>query len=758
MSNYKERVDSNLRNMGTPAKEWSALDIIGFQEVANDKGETVKMPVFDFSAIKGYKKPNTLYPAPASQSTTAWTNCELCGKNIKNVYWIKNDSKKYSLAVGSECVTHFDQGKSGKEIERNHKIQLAIMLDNDVYNLRQLLLKHKSKVQYNKRQYDVIDIDYYANKVSDKNADYEKRINKNLKTVQYDALLRPDKARNAHMIYVHYLVDALSPFYYEKELKKLSIGNSYSESKESIDKNLLSWFTRNEGKLEKVIKQTIDVLNAFEYTFHKEYISDYLEAKNKEIAPKQNEESTLSTDNNSLIFCKKTDLKGNTKEDWMYEVGEEYCDEKTSTIIDEFKFKLPKHTGKDTNFTDAIEYIRNNSKKGKADTTIQLLRAWYNRVQPYQDFNMLGASLLETDADVVNVAKVLNKYTQRVEIRNAIIEGKYEQAINDGKMSIKDVQRIIQSAGLDVPDIFKTKNKGSKPIEKEENEPFPSEENELSLYQYIEQNAKQIANMSLHQIEQLLQEKYPEYYQKNIVEIQESETLKKSELNSIKNAARTVLHEQKDISEVNKRLLKLRSAILLDADLLKLSKFISDNFRNSNALLRNNYDALPLSNLPKHSIKKIEPLIAPGKNEIDYLYIKNLIIPFNYHNMLNDAVIYGMPKSKVEKQLLDWRTKRGIQQEKILYAAVYLLSKLKTKYKFESVYMEQHNAHKAIEQKLYIAATLLDVQFAQGGNINPYAICTTSIGKKVGTLHRSQWKAKDLAKYEHCILSVKGKN
>lgn len=44
-----------------------------------------------------------------------------------------------------------------------------------------------------------------------------------------------------------------------------------------------------------------------------------------------------------------------------------------------------------------------------------------------------------------------------------------------------------------------------------------------------------------------------------------------------------------------------------------------------------------------------------------------------------------------------------------------------------------------------------------GGSLNPYAVCTTSIGKTEGTTKRSDWSKLGMDKFESCVLEVKSK-
>lgn len=50
-------------------------------------------------------------------------------------------------------------------------------------------------------------------------------------------------------------------------------------------------------------------------------------------------------------------------------------------------------------------------------------------------------------------------------------------------------------------------------------------------------------------------------------------------------------------------------------------------------------------------------------------------------------------------------------------------------------------------------------EFTEGKKkINPWAICTSQLGKEFGTRERSEWTKKQMAKYESCIQDVKSQN
>lgn len=111
---YNQAIAANLRHMGTPASDWTATPIKGVATTHDDKGASVVMPEFDFP--KGYNEAPTLYKAGSSQAC-----CELCGHTpIKNIYHLQNDKKRWTLIVGSECVTHFAE-KSGHEMTKEKR-------------------------------------------------------------------------------------------------------------------------------------------------------------------------------------------------------------------------------------------------------------------------------------------------------------------------------------------------------------------------------------------------------------------------------------------------------------------------------------------------------------------------------------------------------------------------------------------------------------------------------------------------------------
>lgn len=134
MKTYEKAVKENLAHMGTTMSEWSAVPVSGMNEIEGTGGQVVSMPVFDFPT--GYEKAPTLFA-----SDTSDTNCEWCGTRIKRLFWIQNHKRKWILSVGSECVTHFENGRSGKQLvkekiwEQNRDLlRSAIAAKHDLYS------------------------------------------------------------------------------------------------------------------------------------------------------------------------------------------------------------------------------------------------------------------------------------------------------------------------------------------------------------------------------------------------------------------------------------------------------------------------------------------------------------------------------------------------------------------------------------------------------------------------------------------------
>jgi hypothetical protein len=104
MTPYEQAITANYQHMGTSAAEWSATPI---------KSMDGGFANYDYPA--GYTSAPSLYRNTGNGENGC---CELCAHPIKNVFIIQNDTRKWIMQVGSECVTHFGEGKSGAELAR----------------------------------------------------------------------------------------------------------------------------------------------------------------------------------------------------------------------------------------------------------------------------------------------------------------------------------------------------------------------------------------------------------------------------------------------------------------------------------------------------------------------------------------------------------------------------------------------------------------------------------------------------------------
>lgn len=128
MGSYQKRVEENLAQMSAPASEWRAVPTIG-EELADAGGREKSMPLFAFP--EGYAEAPTLYKASGSQCC-----CGLCGEDIKNVFWIQNDAKLWTMPVGSECVTHFADGLTGEKLHAAERSARATAILRGAHDAR----------------------------------------------------------------------------------------------------------------------------------------------------------------------------------------------------------------------------------------------------------------------------------------------------------------------------------------------------------------------------------------------------------------------------------------------------------------------------------------------------------------------------------------------------------------------------------------------------------------------------------------------
>lgn len=142
-SPYEKAVSATFRYQGTSPSDWGAVPIIGFVEVSRDDGSPTSLPKFDTPT--GYSAAPVIFKADAGGGC-----CELCGHAIKIGYPIQNDDKKWTMTVGSECVTHFGEGKSGKKISQEAQEQIDRDTIDQLYD-RQRKLFDKGSYSFDRR-------------------------------------------------------------------------------------------------------------------------------------------------------------------------------------------------------------------------------------------------------------------------------------------------------------------------------------------------------------------------------------------------------------------------------------------------------------------------------------------------------------------------------------------------------------------------------------------------------------------------------
>lgn len=106
---HDEMVHATYLYTGTAPQGWSAVAVKGMKEVEGDKGEGVTVPEFEMPS--GYKPVPVVWDGGPQSAC-----CGLCGHDIKNIYYIQNDAEKWTMGVGSECVTKFGEGDSGERL------------------------------------------------------------------------------------------------------------------------------------------------------------------------------------------------------------------------------------------------------------------------------------------------------------------------------------------------------------------------------------------------------------------------------------------------------------------------------------------------------------------------------------------------------------------------------------------------------------------------------------------------------------------
>ena len=129
---HNAAIKLNLAHMGTTLAEWRACE---FTMVQSD-GKVCPQVSYPTS----YKTAPTLYPQPAGGE---WGCCELCGHLIKNFYGIENETRKWTMVVGSECILQFGT-VSGVDLARQEVDRYALKFANYLHTLHDELRARKS--------------------------------------------------------------------------------------------------------------------------------------------------------------------------------------------------------------------------------------------------------------------------------------------------------------------------------------------------------------------------------------------------------------------------------------------------------------------------------------------------------------------------------------------------------------------------------------------------------------------------------------
>lgn len=137
MTPYDKRVAQNLEQMSAPAQQWRAVATTGESKEEVD-GRERAMPTFDFPP--GYTEAPSLYKHSGGSSC-----CNLCGEDIKIVWWIQNDEKRWLMPVGSECVTRFGEGLSGEQVHKEAQRDRARELMTELADARRDLFNAFAK-------------------------------------------------------------------------------------------------------------------------------------------------------------------------------------------------------------------------------------------------------------------------------------------------------------------------------------------------------------------------------------------------------------------------------------------------------------------------------------------------------------------------------------------------------------------------------------------------------------------------------------
>jgi len=259
-----------MEHMGSSTNDWTSTPITGFN-IIDVNGKDKSMPTFEFP--KGYLKAPTLFPSTDSDNM----NCELCGKTpIRTMYWLQNDKMKWTMGVGSECVTHFGDGASGKDNVRQYKINRAIVLDNDLLNLKKLIREKTSKIRhigYGKEVREWNSANFYDDSGNDRIQEFYDLVKENKLDLLFEVGKTGRNRSNKKTIYWDYVYGAIPIFGYKRDIL---MAEGQGRTKERIEKDLLSWYSKNEKIAVEMMQQSIMALESA-YSTKVDFNSEYMQ-------------------------------------------------------------------------------------------------------------------------------------------------------------------------------------------------------------------------------------------------------------------------------------------------------------------------------------------------------------------------------------------------------------------------------------------------------------------------------------------------
>lgn len=280
---YAARIQTNMQYIGSKLEDWRPVPIKGFVLTEGPKDKMVEMPEFEFP--KGYDRSKTLYVS--SQDSPC---CELCGKSpIAKFFYIQNDKEKTTMITRSECVTHFGEGKSGKENMRTAKINLAIMMDHDLGILAKYIKDNYSYMHHigYGRQERNWKSEYIGQSESDNNKKYDQikdddiTILLNPKNIEWAKLTFKDEPKyieqanyNIDWKYIHSIFPS---FGWKNQLDLIK--RNY-DSQESAEKKLLTWYKKNEQSGHMLLEKVTKILKVLDKYDENVLNSEYLSAVN----------------------------------------------------------------------------------------------------------------------------------------------------------------------------------------------------------------------------------------------------------------------------------------------------------------------------------------------------------------------------------------------------------------------------------------------------------------------------------------------